>query len=168
MLRTISCERSISLSPGDSSSPFPSVLLLDRFRFRCKFLARGWVLREAASEWHPLISGTVARSRFSIADSTRRATITAVGDGPTFLRVSACSLAACCWLYELKRGILMSAGEGFAKGEGFRPSRFSCPLISTPFFAAWKRKREGGGWRGNHNDSLSRSRKICRFVLIRR
>lgn len=144
MLRTISCERSISLSPGDSSSPFPSVLLLDRFRFRCKFLARSWVLREAASEWHPLISGTVARSRFSIADSTRQATITAVGDGPTFLRVSACSLAACCWLYELKRGILMSAGEGFAKGwRGISPESILVPVNIDPLFRGVKKKKRG-------------------------
>lgn len=49
------CERSRSncfhsRSPRYSSSPFPSVLLLDRFRFRCKFFARSRrVLREAAS-----------------------------------------------------------------------------------------------------------------------
>lgn len=64
-----------------------------RFRFRCKFLPWSAVLREVASEWHPLISGTVARSRFSIADSRSRATT----DGDVYvLRVSACSLAACC------------------------------------------------------------------------
>lgn len=65
--------------------------------------------------------------------------------------------AACCWLYELKRGILMSAGEGrFAKGRG----------ISIPVnIDGVKKKKRGGGGKGI---AMTISRKICRFVLIRR
>lgn len=117
------CERSRSncfhsRSPRYSSSPFPSVLLLDRFRFRCKFFARSRrVLREAASGMASFNIGnscpiTIFHRGLDAASNHHRC-------GGRFCVYQRVPPAACCWLYELKRGILMSAGEGrFAKGRG--------------------------------------------------
>lgn len=100
-------------------------------------------------ERHPLISGTVARSRFSIADSTRQPTDDGRG---RFLRVSACSL---------RRRVVdftsLNAESWWAGVEGFEKGMIS-PANIDPFSRRGKRKR-----RENRDSALSR--KICRSVL---
>lgn len=108
-------------------------------------------------ERHPLISGTVGRSRFSIADSTRQPTDDG-GGGER--KVSACISVfpppPCCWLYELKRGILMSGGGRIRERVG---GGMISPANIDPFSRRGKRKRRGN--RDSFISALSRFEKFA-------